>query len=305
MPPGDLRVVPVAPDGATVERAVAMGFDQWAIVASFVAAPLVLVILWLADVIRPGSLGRHKARDTSGQPVAIWLFAAAVAFLAAMTGAVVVASIPALGVGGTWSSARRDAALLGVGHSVFGIGAGVALAWLIASTAGGAKAGLSVRWKDAWVGAGALLLIAPLVVAMLALAPMAWWWITGERPDPVAHELLKLMMGTLADPWRLMLVATAVVGAPVVEELVYRAFLQSALVRACDGAGINRWIGVVAAAAVFAGMHWSAVPVHGLVVLFVLGVCFGVAFERSGRLGVPIVMHAIFNAANIVVALGR
>lgn len=138
---------------------------------------------------------------------------------------------------------------------------------------------------------------------MLALTPMVSQWMTGERPDNVAHEGLKLMMGPLSDPWRLLLIACAVVGAPIIEEIIYRGFLQSALVRGCDAAGISRWVGVVGASTVFAGVHAGSVPPHALVVLLALGVCFGVAFERTGRLGVPIVMHAVFNLANIAIAL--
>lgn len=284
-------------------RAVAMGWDQWIIVASFVAAPLVLVILWLADVIRPGSLSRRSARDVRGQPAAIWFFAAAVTFFAALAGALVLTAIPGLKMG-DGSSLRDKALFVATGYVASGA-AGFALAWLISSTPGGARAGLTARWKDAPTGLGALLLVTPVLIALMALAPAAAEWITGDEPDRIAHEGLKLIVGPLDDPWRLLLISCAVVGAPIVEEIIYRGFLQSAFVRVCDSAGVNRWLGVLVTSAIFAGVHYGSVPVHGLVVLAVLGVCFGAAFERTGRLGVPIVMHALFNAANIVVAFGR
>ena len=37
--------------------------------------------------------------------------------------------------------------------------------------------------------------------------------------------------------------------------------------------------------------------------LFVLAVCFGYVYERTGKLWVPIVMHALFNAVSITIAL--
>ncbi len=295
-------MVPVGPEPGVVERAVALSWDQWLIVASFVAAPLVLVILWLADVIRPGSLSRMNARDTKGQPVAIWLFAAAITFFVSITGVMTVASMGALGVGGAGSSAVRDAALMGLGGHIFGGAAGIALAWLITSTPGGARAGLTARWKDVPVGLGAMLVLTPVIVALLALAPQVVHWITGGHPDRVAHEGLKLIAERDSGPWRIVLIVGAVVLAPIVEEIVYRGFLQSALVRACDSAGLSRWFAVAATSGAFAAVHANTVPVHGLAVLFVLSLAFGVAFERTGRLGVPIVMHAAFNAANIVVA---
>ena len=70
------------------------------------------------------------------------------------------------------------------------------------------------------------------------------------------------------------------------------------------------WIAIVITAAIFAAMHalpgekskagpvpWIAVPG-----LFVLAVGMGLAYERTKRLAVPIVMHGMFNLANLVMA---
>ena len=51
-------------------------------------------------------------------------------------------------------------------------------------------------------------------------------------------------------------------------------------------------------------MHIGTAAPHAVLALFVLSLCFGAAYERSGRLTVPIVMHAIFNLANLAVARG-
>jgi membrane protease YdiL (CAAX protease family) len=45
------------------------------------------------------------------------------------------------------------------------------------------------------------------------------------------------------------------------------------------------------------------VPWQGLIPLFVLGITFGYLYERTGSLLPPILAHAIFNAANIGIAL--
>jgi membrane protease YdiL (CAAX protease family) len=37
--------------------------------------------------------------------------------------------------------------------------------------------------------------------------------------------------------------------------------------------------------------------------LFVLAVCFGYVYERTGKLWAPILMHALFNATSITLAL--
>lgn len=296
-------MVPVAPGEGAVDRAVSMGWQQWTIVASFVAAPLVLVILWLADVTRPGSFARHSGRDTAGQPAMIWLFAGVVTFFASRVGALL--AVGAFGLGQGDLGTLRGSAIVGSGASVVGIASGLAMAWLVASAPKGAQSGLTAKWKDVPIGLGAVVLAAPVLVALQALLVEVTRRVTGTAPDPVAHDVLKLIIGPLDDPWRLLLIAGAVVGAPIAEELTFRAFIQSGLVRACDSAGINRWLGVIAASVLFAGVHAGVAPPHALVALFGVGLCFGIAFERTGRLGVPIVMHAAFNAANIAVAVMR
>jgi membrane protease YdiL (CAAX protease family) len=39
--------------------------------------------------------------------------------------------------------------------------------------------------------------------------------------------------------------------------------------------------------------------------LFVLGVCMGYAYERSGSLWRPIFIHAIFNATNVLAIMSN
>ena len=41
---------------------------------------------------------------------------------------------------------------------------------------------------------------------------------------------------------------------------------------------------------------------HAIVPLLALGLYIGLVYERTGRLGVPIAMHAAFNAGNIAMA---
>ncbi len=42
---------------------------------------------------------------------------------------------------------------------------------------------------------------------------------------------------------------------------------------------------------------------HAVAPLFALSVALGASYERTGRLGVPIVMHGAFNALNLAIAL--
>ena len=89
------------------------------------------------------------------------------------------------------------------------------------------------------------------------------------------------------------LVAYIVVVAPILEEVVFRGFVQPPLVRR-----VGRWGGIVATAGLFAMVHLSdpqAVPP-----LFILGCALGWLRERTGMLGASIALHIANNAAALV-----
>jgi membrane protease YdiL (CAAX protease family) len=93
----------------------------------------------------------------------------------------------------------------------------------------------------------------------------------------------------------ILLVLIVVVGAPFVEEIIYRGTVQPDLV--------SRWgtkVGVVATAFVFAAIHQSPVEFAGL---FAFALVLGVARHRTGRLGTSIITHMAFNAAGLVLVI--
>lgn len=89
---------------------------------------------------------------------------------------------------------------------------------------------------------------------------------------------------------RLLLLLVTAVGAPIVEELMFRGLLYPALKPA--------WGGKVGAAlvsgAIFAIVH-PTIP-SGFLPIMLLGVTFALTYERRGSLLANIVMHAIHNA---------
>ncbi len=90
---------------------------------------------------------------------------------------------------------------------------------------------------------------------------------------------------------RALIIFLAVVIAPLVEEFVFRFFLYGVLKRY-----LGRFVGLFANAILFAAVHAhlpSATP------LFVLGVCFTLAYEWSGSILVSMTMHALFNALTL------
>ncbi len=137
---------------------------------------------------------------------------------------------------------------------------------------------------------GALALV-PLVLAATALV-QDLMKMAGSAP-PQEHALLVAF--AKVGVWdRLLVVFSAVIVAPLFEELLFRFHLQSAIRRATG----NRWFAVIVASAAFAAIHdiWWMMPP-----LFLLAVGLGYVFERTRNLWAVITIHALFNALSLTV----
>ena len=90
----------------------------------------------------------------------------------------------------------------------------------------------------------------------------------------------------------LLFMAMAVLVAPLVEETIFRGYLYGVTKRFTD-----RWFASIFISFVFACVHQhlgSTAP------LFVLAMGFSVAYELTGSLLVPMIMHAMFNGTNLI-----
>jgi uncharacterized protein len=91
---------------------------------------------------------------------------------------------------------------------------------------------------------------------------------------------------------RVLIIILAVAIAPIVEEFVFRFFIYGVVKRYA-----GRVAGLAANSILFAAVHAhipSAAP------LFVLGVCFTIAYEWSGSILVSMTMHALFNSFTLI-----
>jgi membrane protease YdiL (CAAX protease family) len=261
---------------------------------------------WLMG--RERRLGDHARSRIllDGPEAAVWLVAGLLVWLASMVGASIVAAMPADWVG-LPDTARRN----GLTHAgAYGLAITVGVLILIMLRPrlpeNGRDAGMRVRWGDLYYGVLSLVLVAPFYLVVSQLSQMASRWVMREAPSTIKHQTLQMVADGPRDIWWWAMIAGAAVGAPLVEELVYRVFLQSAALKATKGAG-RGWVAVIATSAVWAPIHLigGAVPVSAVPSLFVLGVGIGIAYERTRRLGVPIVMHVLFNTINLLaVTLG-
>jgi membrane protease YdiL (CAAX protease family) len=126
-------------------------------------------------------------------------------------------------------------------------------------------------------------------VAVVVLYRLAGWEGAGRENE----ELVDATHGV----GLVVLYLLLAVGAPMVEELFFRGFLQRALVRQFGPA-----VGIAGAALVFALTHFDLEALPGLILF---GVVLGVLAHRTGRLGAAVVAHVLFNAVAVAVYLVR
>jgi membrane protease YdiL (CAAX protease family) len=268
---------------------------------------LMLAILWFGNVIKPSALGGAKAGSGSGggggggggggQPWWAMLFAALVIYIAmalgaqAMTLQVQNQAWPFLEKVATDSTKGKAFILL----ANFGAGL-LAGGAMLALAIGGLK-----RPSASQLGLGvlAILVLFPIVNATGLVSADVYQLIKSEPPPKISHTTLQTLTSNRHDTWAWVQIGCAVLLAPIVEEIIYRYFLQNAL------AGVlgRAWLAIVIGSALFAAAHVGAVPLQALPMLFVLGLGLGVAVQRTGSLAVPIVMHMVFNAANVALAV--
>lgn len=283
----------------SVEDVVASA-KKWDLAIYGVAAVLVLAFLLAAGLLSPGGIEKAGLRDIKGLPWIVWLFAGLVVYLSMASAAVVLDQTEWWRNEENLFDDERFVVLQGVAV-LFGIVAGVGMLYILGKSV--PEGGLKLGFLDITVGLGCFALMLPIVMLAGEAGVALHTQFAGEPPPEIAHETLDRIVswyeGKPGDPWLWGLFAIVVIGFPFVEELIYRVFLQSAAIRLVK----SPWVGIVITSLIFALMHKGVAPWHALVPLFALAVCCGLAYERTKRVGVPITMHACFNALNIAVAL--
>lgn len=147
----------------------------------------------------------------------------------------------------------------------------------------------------------ATLLALPVVFAANTLMSLFTHLLGGEPPTS-GHELLTWFQDTDHKAVLLVLLAISVVViAPIMEEIIYRGVVQTWLFRLLGKE--TRWLVLVIASAMFASVHLASVPLEVLPALFLLGVILGWVYETTRSLWPGIMIHALFNAINLTLAL--
>lgn len=154
--------------------------------------------------------------------------------------------------------------------------------------------GLRFRWVDlAGIPLG--------ILTQLVLLELVYWplrWLFPEQLDRESvEEAARNLFDRLDGAWLVLLVFIVVVGAPVIEELLYRGLIF----RTLEGQ-VAAPLAIMGSALWFAVAHFQPIQFAGLLVI---GVVLAVCVERTGRLGMAIVTHAAFNATTVMMLLAE
>lgn len=148
-----------------------------------------------------------------------------------------------------------------------------------------------------WFTARDIIIGIPLgIFGQLILVNLVNWPLSRFFPDAFSFDEVsqraKDIVATAPGVWMILLVLVVVVGAPIVEEIVYRGCLHTQMV-----ASAGETVGLVVTAGIFAAIHLSPVEFPGL---FVFALLLGYARQKTGTLGLPIVTHFAFNATGLL-----
>jgi len=137
------------------------------------------------------------------------------------------------------------------------------------------------------------------VLCQIALVPAVYVPLQALWPAIFSEDRLSDNANQLVDPISHpaeagLLSLLIVIGAPLVEELVYRGLLQRSFVRQLGAVG-----GWLAAAGLFTLIHFRPVEYPGLAAFSLV---VGAVALRAGRLGPAIAVHIGFNATGLILA---
>jgi membrane protease YdiL (CAAX protease family) len=143
-----------------------------------------------------------------------------------------------------------------------------------------------LRWSPVYLAA-----VYPLVLFGLWVVLFAGRLFDGADYAMQEHQSLQTLTVTDSALMRGLIVLFAVVIVPVFEELLFRGFVQTSITASTG----HPWLSIAATSLLFTVLH----PWQHQIGLFFLSCGFGYAYERSGSLFRPIIMHVLFNGLSV------
>lgn len=157
-------------------------------------------------------------------------------------------------------------------------------------------------WGLRWDRVGARLVHA--VLAYVALWPacafllaLTVWIIRLASPGytPQEHDAIRMLQAADQPPWVLgTTVASALVLAPVVEELFFRGLLQPAVAKWWR----SQWHAIIFCSGAFGLFHWEVG--YTIPALAFFGLVLGYCYAKTRSLALVILLHGVFNARTVL-----
>jgi len=150
-----------------------------------------------------------------------------------------------------------------------------------------------LHWRSLALTLGAFTLI--ILISVNVVSSITVTWMQNFWPDLEPQETVKAFQQSDGIGFKILVIFMAVVIAPLAEETLFRGFVYGVLKRYTDAP-----FAALSSSLMFAIIHMH---VGSLLPLWVLAVLFCLAYEITGCLLVPMLLHAIFNAVSIIAML--
>ena len=144
------------------------------------------------------------------------------------------------------------------------------------------------------IGLGLLILI-PMLIVVNGSALGMQVWMKDFWPNMDGQEAVESFRKSKDPLAKAMLVISAAIFAPLVEELVFRGFIYGVIKRYTDG-----FFAALCSALLFAVIHMH---IGTVVPLTLLALIFCAMYELTGCLLVPMLLHSLFNATSLTAML--
>jgi uncharacterized protein len=150
-----------------------------------------------------------------------------------------------------------------------------------------------LHWRSLAVTAGVFTLIILISVNMVSAISNSW--LQNFWPVLEPQETVKAFQQSDGIGFKILVIFMAVLIAPLAEEILFRGFVYGVLKRYTDAP-----FAALSSSLMFAIIH---LHVGSLLPLWMLAVIFCLAYEITGCLLVPMMLHATFNAVSIIAML--
>jgi membrane protease YdiL (CAAX protease family) len=150
---------------------------------------------------------------------------------------------------------------------------------------------LAALGLDRWSNLSLLRTLGLGVVLIGAGIAFNWAYSEFIVPDIKVQEELRKLFAAIPQtlPNQILLFVAVALIAPLIEELLFRGFLQKSLAKK-----MPVWAAIAISALIFGAVHMD---LYAMPPLVVMGAIFGVIYHLTGSLRVTIILHALNNAA--------